>query len=151
MKVNNSPYSKGSVVEYNEGEIENGDLAVEFIMRACQEVKPQMAEGKDKIEFSLSTPADGNAVSQYNMRVGGNTYSLQVRKWNGVFKRMDHELENTSVLVEQGGVEIIEQDFTIRMEEYLNEEGFDVEVTDEEIHGPEEEEAREFIEEKFGI
>ena len=150
MNINSSPFSKGAVVEVNDGEIENGNLAVEFIMRACKAVEDQMIEGKQEIEFSLASPGE-DVTSQYNMRANGNTYSLRVQKWNGTFKRMDHELENTSVLVRQGNIEIIEQDFTIEMEEYLEEEGFDVEVTDEDIVGEEAEEAKQFLEDKFGM
>jgi hypothetical protein len=149
MNINSSPYSSEHIVDYNEGEIENGDMAVEFIMRAAQEVKEEMADGKQDIEFSLSQPAE-NEVSKYNIRINENVYSLGVGKWSGNFKLMQHDLEHTSTLVEQGGVEIIEQDVTFEMENYLNEEGFDVEV-DEGIEGPDAEEAKEFIEEKFGM
>lgn len=150
MDLSFSPFSKDTTVDFNQGEIEHGSLAVEFIMRAAQAVKDKMADGKDSIEFSLSEPAE-DVVSQYNIRVNENVYSLRVKKWDGVFKRMKHGLENTRQLVEQGGVEIIEQDHNFKIEEYLTKEGFDVEVEDDEIKGPEADEAREFIEEKFNM
>lgn len=150
MNINFSPFTEDDVVELEEGDIENSQISPNFILKAAKEVESKMADGQDKIPFSLSNPAE-DAVSQYNVEVGGNIYSLGVNKWDGTFKRMKHDLENTSVVARAGDIKIIEQDFTIEMESYLNEEGFDVTVTDEEIEGPEAEEAREFVEEKFGV
>lgn len=150
MNINYSPFSEDTTVDFNDGEIEHGSMAAEFIMRAAQAVKEDLGEGKQQVKFSLSDPAE-DVTSQYNIRVNGNVYSFRVQKWDGVFKRMDHNLENTSVLVEQGDVQIIEQDFTIKIEDYLTDEGFDVEVNEEEIEGPDAEEAKEFLDEKFNM
>jgi len=150
MLDNYTPFSSGIVVEFNDDEIERGQINPNFILRAAEAVQEHMEDGKDDIEVSLSNPAE-DVVSQYNIRVSGNVYSFRVQKWDATFKRMKHDLENTSVVLKAGDIEIIEQDFTIEMEDYLEEEGFDVTVTDEEIEGPEAEEAREFIEEKFGM
>lgn len=151
MLDNYSPFSEDNEVEFNEDEIDNQQIHPDFILRAAQEVETALAEGKEKVPFSLSDPAE-DVVSQYNVRVNGNIYSLGLNKWDGVFKKMKHELENTSTLVKAGDIEIIEQDFTIEMEEYLEKEGFDV-TFDEEggIGGPDAEEAKEFIEEKYGM
>jgi len=139
-----------TIIEFNEDEIENGQLHPDFILRAADAVESHLAKGKREVPFGLSEPAE-DLVSQYNVRVNGNIYSIGLSKWNGSFKLMDHELENTSTLVKAGSIEIIEQDFTIEIEEYLEDEGFDVTVTDEEIEGPEAEEAKEFLDEKFAI
>ena len=139
-----------TIVEFNKGEIENESLHPHFVLRAAQAVESGLKEGREEVPFGLSNPAE-DVVSQYNVRVNGNIYSLGISKWNGSFKLMDHELENTSTLVKAGDIEIIEQDFTIEIEDYLEEEGFDVTVTDEDIEGPEAEEAKEFLDEKFGI
>lgn len=141
---------ENTIVEFNEEEIENESLHPDFILRAAQAVESGLNEGKGEVPFELSAPAE-DVVSQYNVRVNGNIYSLGISKWDGSFKLMDHELENTSTLVKAGDIEIIEQDFTIEIEDYLEEEGFDVLVTDEDIEGPEAEEAKEFLEEKFGV
>lgn len=138
------------IVEFNEDEIENEQLHPDFILRASEAVESYLAEGKEEVTFGLSDPAQ-DLVSQYNVRVNGNIYSIGLSKWDGSFKLMDHELENTSVLVRAGEIEIIEQDFTIEIEDYLQEEGFDVTVTDDDIEGPEAEEAKEFLDEKFGV
>ena len=150
MNINSSPLTEDVIVENEEGDIENSQISPDFILKAAQAVEGKMAEGKDKIPFSLRKSAE-DAVSEYNVKVNGNIYSLGVNKWDGVFKRMKHELENTSTVLQAGSIEIIEQDFTIEMESYLQDEGFDVTVTDEEIGGPDAEEAQEFIEEKFGV
>lgn len=150
MDINYTPFSEDVTVEFKDSDVQNSSISPDFILRASEVVKEKMREGQDKIPFSLSSPAE-DAVSQYNVEVGGNIYSLGVNKWDGTFKRMKHDLENTSVVARAGDIKIIEQDFTIEMESYLNEEGFDVTVTDEEIEGPEAEEAREFIEDKFGV
>lgn len=139
-----------TIIEFNESEIDNGQLHPDFILRAAQATESYLKKGKDEVPFGLETPAE-DLVSQYNVRVNGNIYSIGLSKWNGSFKLMDHELENVSTLVKAGDVEIIEQDFTIEIEEYLENEGFDVEVTEEDIEGPEAEEAKEFLDEKFGI
>ena len=139
-----------TIIEFNESEIENGQLHPDFILRAADAVESGLASGKQEVPFGLSEPAE-DLVSQYNVRVNGNIYSIGLSKWNGSFKLMDHELENVSTLVKAGSIEIIEQDFTIEIEDYLEDEGFDVDVTDEEIEGPEAEEAKEFLDEKFGI
>ena len=139
-----------TIVEFNEKEIENESLHPDFVLRAAQAVETGLKEGREKVPFGLSSPAE-DVVSQYNVRVNGNTYSLGISKWNGSFKLMDHKLENTSTLVKAGDIEIIEQDFTIEIEDYLEEEGFDVMVTGEDIEGPEAKEAKEFLDEKFGI
>jgi hypothetical protein len=139
-----------TIVEFSEDEIDNGSLHPDFILRAAQAVESGLSERKEEVPFELSNPAQ-NVVSQYNVRVNGNIYSLGISKWDGSFKLMNHELENTSTLVKAGDIEIIEQDFTIEIEDYLEEEGFDVSVTDEDIEGPEAEEAKEFLDEKFGI
>jgi len=139
-----------TIVEFNEDEIDNGSLHPDFVLRAAAAVESGLSEGKEEVPFELSAPAE-DVVSQYNVRVNGNIYSLGISKWDGSFKLMDHELENTSTLVKAGDVEIIEQDFTIEIEDYLEEEGFDISVTDEDIEGPEAEEAKKFLEEKFGV
>lgn len=139
-----------TIVEFNGEEIDGGSLHPDFVLRAAQAVQNGLSEGKKKVPFGLSSPAE-DVVSQYNVRVNGNIYSLGISKWNGSFKLMTHELENTSTLVKAGDIEIIEQDFTIEIEDYLEEEGFDVTVTGEDIEGPEAEEAKEFLDEKFGI
>jgi len=141
---------ENTIVEFNEEEIENESLHPDFILRAAQAVESGLSEGKEEVPFELSNPAQ-DVVSQYNVRVNDNIYSLGVSKWDGSFKLMDHELENTSTLVKAGNIEIIEQDFTIEIEDYLEEEGFDISVTDEDIEGPEAEQAKEFLDEKFGI
>lgn len=150
MNINSSPFTEDDVVDLEEGDIENSQISPDFILKAAKAVESKMADGQDKIPFSLSNPAE-DAVSEYNVKVNENIYSLGVNKWDGTFKRMKHELENTSTVLKAGPIEIIEQDFTIEMESYLEDEGFDVTVTDEEIGGPDAEEAQEFIEEKFGI
>ena len=150
MNINSSPFTEDDVVDLEEGDIENSQISPDFILKAAKAVESKMADGQDKIPFSLSNPAE-DAVSEYNVKVNENIYSLGVNKWDGTFKRMKHELENTSTVLKAGPIEIIEQDFTIEMESYLEDEGFDVTVTDEEIGGPDAEEAQEFIEEKFGV
>lgn len=151
MFDNYSPFSEDVVVEYNEGEIENSQMSPNLILRAAEAAKEGLEEGEKEVPFSLSAPAEDNLVSQYNVRVNGNVYSLGIDKWDGVFKRMDHDLENTSVVIKAGDIEVIEQDFTIEMESYLEDEGFDVEVEDDEIKGPDANEAREFLDEKFNL
>ena len=141
---------KDTIVQFNEGEIENDQLHPDFILRAADAVQEHLEEGKQEVSFGLSNPGE-DLVSQYNVRVNGNVYSIGMSKWNGSFKLMDHELENVSTLVKAGDIEIIEQDFTIEIEDYLEDEGFNVEVTDEDIEGPEAEEAKAFLDEKFGI
>jgi len=143
-------FNNNTVVEFNEDEIQNESLHPDFILRASQAVERHLKEGKEEIPFELSNPAE-NLVSQYNVRVNGNVYSIGISKWNGSFKKMNHELENTSTLVKAGDIEIIEQDFRIEIEEYLEKEGFDVTVTGEDIEGPEAEEAKQFLDEKFGM
>lgn len=151
MFDNFSPFSESVEVQFNEDEIDNEQIHPDFILRAADAVESSLAEGKRKAPFSLSHPAQ-DAVSQYNVRVNGNVYSLGLSKWKGVFKLMEHELENTSTLVKAGDIEIIEQDFTIEMEDYLADEGFDVEFDEDgNITGPDGDEAKEFIEEKFGV
>lgn len=150
MNINSSPFTEDDVVDLEEGNIENSQISPDFILKAAKAVESKMADGQDKIPFSLSNPAE-DAVSEYNVKVNENIYSLGVNKWDGTFKRMKHELENTSTVLKAGPIEIIEQDFTIEMESYLEDEGFDVTVTDEEIGGPDAEEAQQFIEEKFGV
>lgn len=141
---------EGTIVKFNEKEIQAGALHPDFILRAANAVEESLAEGKEEVSFGVSNPAE-DLVSQYNVRVNGNIYSIGLSKWNGSFKLMQHELENTSTVVKAGNIEIIEQDFTIKIEDYLEDEGFDVEVTGENIEGPEAEEAKEFLDEKFGI
>lgn len=140
-----------TIIEFNEDEINrNSEIHPDFILRAAQELEEHLKEGKEEVPFELSNPAE-DAVSQYNIRVNENIYSLGLSKWDGAFKLMKHDLENVSTVVKAGSIEIIEQDFSIEMEEYLEKEGFDVTVEDDEIKGTDAEEAREFIDEKYGI
>jgi len=151
MFDNYSPFSENITVQYNEGEIENSQISPNLILRAAEAAKGALGDGKEEVAFSLTTSSDDDIVSQYNVRVNGNVYSLAINKWDGVFKLMDHDLENTSVVIKAGDVEVIEQDFTIEIEGYLEDEGFDVEVQDDEISGPDAEEAREFLDDKFNL
>lgn len=141
---------KDTIIEFNEDEIERGQIHPDFILRAAEAVESHLADGEEEVPFGLSNPAE-KMTSQYNVRVNGNIYSIGLSKWKGSFKLMKHELENTSVLVKAGDIEIIEQDFTIEIKDYLKDEGFDVDVTGEDIEGPDAEEAKEFLDEKFGI
>lgn len=151
MFDNYSPFSEDIKIDYNEGEIENSQMSPDLILRAAKAAKEKLENGKEEVPFSLMSSADENLVSQYNIRVNDNIYSLAINKWDGVFKRMDHDLENTSVVIKAGSIEVIEQDFTIEMESYLEDEGFDIEVEDNEISGPDAEKAREFLDEKFNL
>lgn len=151
MLDNYSPYSENVTIEYKEGEIENSQISPNLILRAAEGVKDKLRSGNEEVPFSLSNSADDDIVSQYNVRVGDNIYSLGINKWDGTFKLMDHDLENTSVVVKAGDIEVLEQDFTIKIEEYLGEEGFDVEVEDDEISGPDADKAREFLNDKFNL
>jgi len=129
MFDNYSPFSENITVQYNEGEIENSQISPNLILRAAEAAKGALGDGKEEVAFSLTTSSDDDIVSQYNVRVNGNVYSLAINKWDGVFKLMDHDLENTSVVIKAG----------------------DVEVQDDEISGPDAEEAREFLDDKFNL
>jgi len=146
-----SPFSEDIEVEYKDGEIKNSNMSPDLILRAAEEAKEELRKGKEEVPFSLTNSSDEDLVSQYNVRVNGNVYSLAINKWDGVFKRMDHDLENTSVVIKAGDIEVIEQDFTIEMGSYLEDEGFDVEVENDQISGPDAEEAREFLDDKFNL